>query len=50
MSSNEIIDVVFVVIQKGEIYSEEYLNEYEELEFEDIMMNVEDNYEYCQNR
>lgn len=50
MFSNEIIDVVFVVIQNGEIYSEEYLNEYEELEFEDIMMNVEDNYEYCQNR
>lgn len=50
MFSNEIIDVVFVVIQNGEIYSEEYLNEYEELEFENIMMNVEDNYEYCQNR
>ncbi len=50
MFSNEIIDVVFVVIQKGEIYSEEYLNQYEELEFENIMMNVEDNYEYCQNR
>ena len=50
MFSNEIIDVVFVVIQNGEIYSEEYLNQYEELEFENIMMNVEDNYEYCQNR
>ena len=50
MFSNEIIDVVFVVIQNGEIYSEEYLNEYEELEFENIMMNAEDNYEYCQNR
>lgn len=49
MYINEIGAVVFVVIENGELYVENYLSEYVDLEFSNEI-TMEDNYEYCQNK